>query len=93
MKHFKTVSFPASTRKVHDITTCDFCGAVCEDDDHHNSEFDYVVIRRKSGYNYRGEDGHSSIHEVNMCPNCFDSKLVPWVIEQGVDFSKEEYDW
>lgn len=91
MKHFKTVEVTYTTKR-HVKTTCDLCGADTDHEDEHDENFDYVVIKRNSGYHYNGK-GEGDIREINMCPNCFENKLVPWVVGQGSLIHEEEWSY
>jgi hypothetical protein len=89
MKHYKTVQVPAKESKVLYKTTCDLCGgeitSACYDAEE-------VEIRHRTGSNYP-EGGSGEEVEVDMCGTCFDSKLVPWLREQGANPEPEEWDW
>ena len=38
-----------------------------------------------------GGDGESDTFDI--CPDCFKSKLIPWMREQGVEPEHKEWDW
>jgi len=49
-------------------------------------------IRYKEGSNYP-EGGNGTETTIDICPECFTQKLIPWVIEQGGKPTVTEWDW
>lgn len=89
MKHMKTVEVPATTKEVVDRVTCDLCGAVINV---RGYDVDEVEVRHKTGSNYP-EGGSGDETSVDMCGECFDEKLVPWLRSQGVEPRTEDWGW
>jgi hypothetical protein len=89
MRHYRTVQLPARESSVLDRTTCDLCGdeivTECYD-------AEKVEIRHRTGTAYP-ESGCGEEVSVDMCGDCFDSKLVPWLREQGANPKPEEWEW
>ena len=89
MKHYQTVKVPATTTQVVEKVTCDLCGEVIK---RKLYDADQVDVRHRTGSNYpegnRGEEV-----QVDMCGNCFDTKLVPWLRTQGADPKPQEWEW
>jgi hypothetical protein len=89
MKFFETVQVPAKEQQVHVGTACDLCGQEIGPDFY---DAEKVEIRHRSGVQYP-EGGSGEEVEVDMCGDCFDSKLVPWLREQGADPKPVEWSW
>ena len=81
MRHVKTVQMPAKKMEVLDKVTCDLCGEQIE---HERGCIDEVEVLYRSGTNYP-DGSFGDIVEVDMCSQCFETKLVPWLREQGAE--------
>jgi hypothetical protein len=81
MKHMKTVVIPADTKQEVDFVTCDLCGEKIKCGYH---EIDEVKVTYKQGRSYpEGSWGDET--SVDMCGDCFNEKLVPWLKSQGAN--------
>jgi ribosomal protein S27E len=89
MKHSKTVEVPARTETVTASVTCDLCGKVIS---RQRGNAEIVEIRHRTGSSYP-EGGSGVDFEVDMCPDCFDSKLVPWLQSQGAEIRETNWDF
>jgi hypothetical protein len=89
MQHKQMVEIPATKREVTVKVTCDFCNAEIKEIPH---EPDDINISRRSGSSWPS-GGYGGTEEVDMCGNCFDTKLKPWVASQGVTFRKTDWDY
>lgn len=87
------------TSKVCVEVTCDLCGAkASEPGDFSGSCYELdetevsVTVKHRKGDQYPDcamwEDT-----EVDMCPTCFQGKLVPWLKEQGADVRVKDGGW
>ena len=84
MMHYKEVIVPAlqeSVKQVLDKTTCDLCEKAVTKEKYSEEG---VTIEFKTGEVYP-EGGVGEIVSVDMCPDCFKTKLVPWLEEQGCE--------
>jgi len=90
MKHMRTEQIPSTTREVVDHVTCDMCGSEIKKDG--NYEVDEVEISHRVGYNYP-ECGYGETTIVDLCGNCFDGKLVPWLSSQGAEARTKDWDY
>lgn len=87
MRHMKTINVPATQKEVLICTSCDICGDKITSVSGEVSEVD---VSYRSGVSYPDVSfGH--IVTVDMCSKCFESKLVPWLREQGAVPRTEEY--
>lgn len=90
MKHYKTEKVPATTREVLDHTTCDICARTTREgdlpfgQDWAPAEFDVdaVTVERHFGTNYPSGP-NLKVTTFDICGNCFEEKLLPWLKEQG----------
>lgn len=89
MKHMRQVEIPAKTMQEIYKTTCDLCGAEIKAG---RFSADNVEVKHRTG-NIYPEGGSGEEVSVDMCGNCFDTKLVPWLRSQGADPKPEEWDW
>lgn len=73
---------------------CDLCGSVVLKEDWSTGRFDTeeTVISMKQGSSY--PEGASGVETTfDICPDCFETKLIPWLEDQGAEAQKREYDW
>lgn len=73
-------------------TCCDICGAKSKRDDWTTEIYDVaeVEIRLREGDNYP-EGGSGTRIDVDMCPDCFREKLIPWLKSQGAKIEVKEW--
>lgn len=91
-KHVRTVEIPATTHEVVDKIECDLCGGSAQDPDGTEPNIDHVTIRRETGY--RSSDGGSyTATIVDVCAQCFETKVMPFLQREGAKPRKEEVDW
>lgn len=101
MKHMVEVEIPAQparteTRESH--IACDLCGAKGQStytggvtnwtDD--RFDYDRTGIVHDQGYSYSDDRGGKR-RFVDICVECFEKKLVPWLAEQGATVREEDY--
>ena len=92
MKHYikkEIPAKPATTEEVFDKVTCDLCGNDIIEDQY---KVDEVQVKHRTGDEYP-EGGYGDEVSVDMCGDCFDKKLLPWLREQGVEPKPEEWSW
>lgn len=95
-KHEKVTS--TVTKEVLVETTCDLCGKVAKSGDWQSSTYDEddtevtVTVRARqaiTGYDY----GDVTEQYVDICPECFQNKLIPFLESEGAVIQKREYDY
>lgn len=101
MKHHETKT-TTTTHTVCTSRTCDLCGRKAEKGDewtcgwkheHNVNETEVqVVVRQKEGYNLP-DCGSGTEYEIDLCPDCFRDRLVPWLRSQGAKVENKEWDW
>jgi hypothetical protein len=85
------------TRKVEDKIICELCGAEGQSD-WGQGAFDildttvHMVVKGEEGSSYP-EGGWKTEYWLDICPDCFKEKLVPWFEEQGGRVREKEVDW
>lgn len=91
MKHKKRITVPASESEIIEKTTCDICN---KNLDELESRFDVdeVTIKHRQGRNYH-DNGSGTEMLVDMCGECFNTKLIPFLKIMGCDPVEEEWDW
>ncbi len=89
MKHMKTINIPARMEERIVRTTCDLCK---KDTDPGNYEIDEVQVSRRHGSYYPDGGGAGDQVEVDICGECFLSRLIPWLESLGVKPVTTEWD-
>ena len=98
MKHVKTVTIPATTRERLDHLQCDLCGAKSNPgSDHWPPAGEYGLnstsVKHASGNAWPDSGGDKTTLRFDICPSCFETKLVPWFAAQGATPRVEEVDF
>lgn len=71
------------------VRTCDFCQKQMKVG---MWEIDETTVSCRLGESY--PEGGSSINlDIDMCSDCFQAKLIPWIKSQGVEMRETESDW
>lgn len=88
MKHYMRVTIPAKEERRLDFTTCDLCKEPIQEDRYN---LDEVRITRKTGASYP-EGGAGAEFSFDCCGQCFETKLIPWMQEQGAVLHEDDWD-
>lgn len=78
--------------------TCDLCGRTANNLDWGGGSFEVnetevsVTVRQKEGSSYP-EGGMGTEHNIDLCPQCFKDRLIPWLRSQGAQISQTDWDW
>lgn len=89
MKYIVTIRVPSTTKDVVSSVVCDLCGKPIIKA---NNSAEEVEVYHKTGDNYP-DGGRGEIAQVDMCGQCFDTRLVPWLKEQGARIETRNWDW
>jgi hypothetical protein len=89
MKHMTRVTIPEKQVDEVDHVTCDLCGMKIEAERFEVAEAT-VQIRRGSAY---PEGGSETTRSVDVCCDCFEQKLIPWLESQGAVIQENESEW
>jgi hypothetical protein len=86
MKMMKTISVPATTREALDYIKCELCPTQTRSDGYWPTNIGYrvddVEVEYVTGDSYP-EGGSTKTVILDICPKCFEEKLVPWFRSQG----------
>lgn len=85
------------TRNVLVGLTCDLCGYVAKHNFdnwgvHNPSEVAQTEVSLRDGIQYP-ENGSGDKVEIDICPKCFKTKLIPWLQSQGASIKEQEWDY
>ena len=89
MQHKEMVEVPATSREVVVKVTCDLCKKEIKEEGYQVNE---VTITHRTGDNYP-EMGSGEEASVDMCGECFELKLTPWLKSQGAEPLVAEWEW
>jgi hypothetical protein len=93
MKKYEKRIVPARHEDVLVETKCDICGNTFK---YSWGAGSYEVldteVRLKTGNSYP-EGGSGEETTIDICPDCFKNKLIPWVKSQGGEPTTKEWDW
>ena len=89
MKHTKTVTVPAREETVTEKVTCDLCGNEIKKE---RGNAENVEVKHTTGSSYP-DGGMGEEVSVDLCGTCFDTKLIPWLTEQGAVPATREWDY
>jgi len=99
MKVYDEKIIPKHKCKYLKLRKCDLCGTESKNEEwgdggsYDVNETEITVeIRQKEGHSYP-EGGSGTKYEIDLCPNCFKNKLIPWLRSQNANIEKEEWDW
>lgn len=70
---------PAKEVEVVDKVTCDLCGCEIPNGCGNVNE---TRVSHRTGYSYP-EGGHGDLVAFDICGDCFETKLRPWLESQG----------
>ena len=103
MRTYKTKEQEVVTREIEYLyaKTCDLCGkndnggSVHSDSDWADSKFDFDIIhvRRIHGSSFPTGDGNKCREYFDICPDCFNNKLVKWLESQGASIQTHEIEY
>ena len=99
MKIYEDRIIPEKTIEQLKTRKCDLCGVEANGEDWEAKSFyaineTEIVIeaRQKEGHSYP-EGGSGTKYEIDLCPDCFKNKLIPWLKSQGANIQKEDWGW
>jgi len=95
MKYYKKTVVEVE-RSILERLVCDLCGEEAKGGVWERGKGIYnindVTINHVWGVSYP-DDACGEKIEFDICPDCFDNKLVPWMESQGACVGKEEWEW
>jgi hypothetical protein len=92
MRKYETKRIPATTREVLVEIECDLCGNTTTQDWRDEMyEATESTVSLRTGAIFPG-GGSGELTTIDICPDCFKEKLIPWVRSLGGEPSVEEWD-
>lgn len=88
---------PARTVTRVKALKCELCGKQTPNGENGDkskgaADVDEVTIERRKGWSVDGSaDFQHTI--VDLCPDCFTNKLLPWLRSMGAEVREEKSDW
>jgi len=93
MKKYKTVVVPERAERRVDCVICDLCGDEVDPEEGMGGENALEInVNMTTGINYP-DGGLGNFIEWDICPKCFEDKLVPWFESQGAPGTATKWDW
>ena len=98
MKVYKEITIPATKRKECTHRLCDICGKKGHGDEWSAGSYIVdeteisIVVKQKQG-NECSDGGNGTEYDIDLCPDCFKNKLIPWLRSQGAHVQEIEWDW
>jgi hypothetical protein len=98
VKVYEEQPAPASTKRVCVKTICDLCGTESQKYGWDSSIYERneteisvsVVHEHTESY---GDSGFTNKFAVDLCPDCFQKELIPWLKSRGAQIQETEFDW
>lgn len=89
----ETVIEQVTREKIVSIT-CDICGKNSKEWNSHLNyyEKDDVTISHRRGYQYP-EGGSGEELDLDICPKCFEDKVLPFFKSLGVKADYKDWEW
>ena len=89
MRTYKTVAIPARSEERLDKIACDLCGEVIRP---HDNEVDLAILKREIGSRY-ADGGYGTGKVYDLCGDCFDRHVAPFLASLGMVPITEEWDY
>jgi hypothetical protein len=96
MREYEKVIVPARTEEVLVRRKCDLCGVEAEKADWDAGVYVVdeteikIIIKHKEGSCYP-EGSWGSEYEIDLCPECFRERLIPWLKGEGANIKEVEW--
>lgn len=95
MKVYEDKTIPARTTRICIKRKCDLCGI---ESDSEEWSFNWAIwskreteiliaIKSQDSSHY----GDSIVYEIDLCPDCFQERLVSWLKSQGADVEEKSF--
>jgi hypothetical protein len=79
--------------------SCDLCGKTTNGDDWDKRNYNVneteisVTVKHRRGDSWGSDGGSGDEYDIDICPECFRDRLVPWLISQGAKIKPMGWDW
>lgn len=91
MKIYEKKIIPAQEKEVCSGTVCDLCKTP-DKEWNTNGNLTEIVVKHKWGNTYP-DGGLGEKIDIDLCPNCFNDVLVPFLKERGAEIKTTEWDY
>ena len=98
MRIYEERTRPAYKEKVCVKRQCDLCGTKSKSGDWEAGYYEVaestvrIEVTCKTGESYP-DDAYGTEFEIDICPECFKEKLVPWLRSQGAKIEEQRWEW
>ncbi len=94
MRVTKQVKVPQKTVERLDHIKCELCDRTTHNEEWSPGQYEVTrpEVSLRMGTNYP-EGGNVTETVLDICPTCFQEKLVPWFRSLGGEPRQEEHDW
>src|SRR5688500_4648892 len=100
MRTYVTRTVPATTRQEIASVKCDICGRAAKDAENWSGESRYDIdgttvemkVTRDKGTSFP-DGGQRTSTRFDICPQCFEQVLVPFLESKGAKPTVDEVDW
>ena len=98
MKVYEMVDVPATMREVLVKRRCDLCGMESKSSDWDAGSYKVneteikIIMKQKEGSSYP-EGGSGTEYEIDLCPECFKNRLIPWLKGEGATIEERKWYW
>lgn len=98
MRIYREVKIPASSYKLLDHRICDICGQKSRGDEWSSGKYNInetdinITIKQKEGSDCP-DGGSGTEYDIDLCPDCFKNKLIPWLKSEGAQIDEKEWEW
>jgi hypothetical protein len=90
MRKQRTIAVPAKTSTVED-RFCDLCGEPVPN--RYGGGYEYTEVKVESGTRWPDGSGDSETTEFDVCPACFEARVIPALVAIGLTPVRKESDW
>jgi len=77
---------------------CDLCGRKAKTATWNSGIYEVneteisIIVKQKEGASYP-ESGSGTKYEIDLCPECFKNRLIPWLKGQGGTIQEDEWEY
>jgi hypothetical protein len=77
---------------------CDICGKESHSADWGSGFYSIdetlilMRIQQRGGVSYPDGGGEGSEYDIDLCPDCFVNKLIPWLKSQGAEIKPKKWE-
>ena len=93
MKTYENYTPPPQSIEILESITCDLCGSVTTSEWKQDmTDIEKIRVLQVTGYDCQS-GGQATEISFDICPDCFENRLIPWLKSQGAEPTIKESDW